>query len=72
MTQATRATIKGMVGKKILYKDYTGKHIAGIVERPTSYHVHLQYAIFRVNFGHKAFLVSIKDLIPYEQQLTLF
>ena len=64
--------LKNITGKPVLYRDYDGKVIKGIVTHIGFKNKSLTIIWLHVNFGIKAFLVPYSELIFENIQLTLF
>jgi hypothetical protein len=60
------------IGEKVLYQDYDGKIIEGIIDYIGFENRTKTITWYSVNFGYKAFLVPEKEIITKSVQLTLF
>jgi hypothetical protein len=61
-----------MIGKSVLYKDYNGQIIQGIIRYIGFQNKTKTITWYSVDFGYKQFLVSEKEIIFTNNQLTLF
>jgi len=61
-----------MIGKSVLYKDYNGQIIEGIIRYIGFQNKTKTITWYSVDFGYKQFLVPEKEIIFTNNQLTLF
>jgi hypothetical protein len=61
-----------MIGKTVLYKDYNGQIIEGIIRYIGFQNKTKTITWYSVDFGYKQFLVPEKEIIFTNNQLTLF
>jgi hypothetical protein len=61
-----------MIGKTVLYKDYDGQIIEGIIRYIGFQNKTKTITWYSVDFGYKQFLIPEKEIIFTNNQLTLF
>jgi hypothetical protein len=61
-----------MIGQSVLYKDYDGQIIQGIIRYIGFQNRTKTITWYSVDFGYKQFLVPEKEIIFTNNQLTLF
>jgi hypothetical protein len=61
-----------MIGKTVLYKDYDGQIIQGIIRYIGFQNKTKTITWYSVDFGYKEFLVPENEIIFTNNQLTLF
>jgi len=61
-----------MIGKTVLYKDYDGQNIEGIIRYIGFQNKTKTITWYSVDFGYKQFLVPENEITFINNQLTLF